>query len=130
LARACVDGGADGLSIINTISAMAINARTRKPRIATIFGGLSGPAIKPIALRMIYQVARAQLGVPICGIGGVSTGEDVAEFLIAGATAVQVGTQTFVEPDAAARILAELTAICAEQGLASPTELIGTLRLS
>ncbi len=129
LARAIAEAGADGFSVINTITAMGINVRTRKPRIATLFGGLSGPAIKPIALRMVYQVARAQLGVPICGIGGIATGEDAAEFLIAGATAVQVGTQSFAEPAAAARILRELQAICAEQGVSKVSELVYSLRV-
>lgn len=129
LARAAVDAGADGLSIINTLQAMAIDARTRRPRIATVYGGLSGPAIKPVALRMVHQVARAGLGVPLCGIGGIATGEDAAEFLIAGATAVQVGTQSFVQPDAACRVARELEATCAEQRLESVTELIGSLQI-
>ena len=129
LARAVVDAGADGLSMINTVSAMAIDARARRPRIATVFGGLSGPAIKPIALRMVYQVARAGLGVPICGIGGVASGTDAAEFLVAGASAVQVGTQTFVEPGAAARVARELEAFCVAERLGSAAELVGTLRL-
>jgi dihydroorotate dehydrogenase (NAD+) catalytic subunit len=129
LARAIADAGADGFSIINTLSAMAIDARKRRPRIATIFGGLSGPAIKPIALRMVYQVARAGLGIPICGIGGIATGEDAAEFLIAGATAVQVGTQSFVEPDAAGRVLRELEAFLVEQGVADVSEIIGSLQV-
>lgn len=128
LARAVVDAGADGLSVINTITAMAIDVRTRRPRIATTFGGLSGPAIKPIALRMVYQVARAKLGVPICGIGGIASGEDAAEFLIAGATAVQVGTQSFVEPHAAVRILGELEALCGRLGVEHVGELIGSLK--
>jgi dihydroorotate dehydrogenase (NAD+) catalytic subunit len=129
LARAIADAGADGFSIINTLSAMAIDARRRRPRIATVFGGLSGPAIKPIALRMVYQVARARLGLPICGIGGIATGEDAAEFLIAGATAVQVGTQSFVEPDAACRVLRELEAFLVEQGVSDVTEIIGSLQV-
>ena len=115
--------------MINTVSAMAIDARARRPRIATVFGGLSGPAIKPIALRMVYQVARAGLGVPICGIGGVASGTDAAEFLVAGASAVQVGTQTFVEPGAAARVARELEAFCVAERLGSAAELVGTLRL-
>ncbi|HET6613785.1 MAG TPA: dihydroorotate dehydrogenase [Kofleriaceae bacterium] len=127
LARAVVDGGADGLSIINTITAMAINAATRRPRIATVFGGLSGPAIKPIALRMVYQVAQANLGVPICGIGGITTAEDVAEFLIAGASAVQVGTQTFAEPGAGARITGDLVDLAPTLGVSRTRDLVGTL---
>lgn len=127
LARAVVDNGADGLSIINTITAMGIDIRTRRPRIATVFGGLSGPAIKPIALRMVYQVARADLGVPICGMGGIRTAEDVIEFLIAGATAVQVGTQSFADPDRAASLVDEVAELAAELGVERVADLIGTL---
>lgn len=127
LARACVQAGADGLSIINTVSAMAVDARKRRPRIATVFGGLSGPAIKPIALRMVYQVARARLGVPLLGIGGIVSGEDAAEFLLAGATLVQVGTANFADPDAPARVCRELAAFCAETGVARASELTGAL---
>ena len=128
LARAVVDAGADGLSIINTITAMGVDVRTRRPRIATVFGGLSGPAIKPIALRMVYQVARAGLGVPICGIGGIRTAEDAAEFLVAGATCVQVGTQSFADPDCAARLVGDLARLAAELGVARVADLVGTLR--
>jgi dihydroorotate dehydrogenase (NAD+) catalytic subunit len=128
IARAAMEGGADGLSIINTLSAMAIDARKRRPRIATIFGGLSGPAIKPIALRMVFQVHRAMPDVPISGIGGIATGEDVAEFLLAGATTVQVGTQSFAEPNAAARILSELQTFLRDENVAHVKELIGALR--
>jgi dihydroorotate dehydrogenase (NAD+) catalytic subunit len=130
IARASMEGGADGLSIINTVSAMGIDARTRRPRIATIFGGLSGPAIKPIALRMVYQVHRALPDAPISGIGGIATGIDVAEFLIAGATTVQVGTQSFAEPSAARRIKDELLAFMVQENITDVRELIGTLRLS
>jgi dihydroorotate dehydrogenase (NAD+) catalytic subunit len=129
IARAAVEGGADGLSVINTLSAMAIDARRRKPRIATTFGGLSGPAIKPVALRMVYQVHRALPSVPISGIGGVANGEDVAEFLLAGATTVQVGTQSFAEPNAARRILGELQQFLADEKIADASELIGGLRV-
>jgi dihydroorotate dehydrogenase (NAD+) catalytic subunit len=128
LARAAVEGGADGLAVINTLSAMAIDARRRRPRIATTFGGLSGPAIKPIALRMVYQVHRALPSVPITGIGGVATGEDVVEFLLAGATTVQVGTQSFVEPGAAQRILRELEQFMREERVADVAELVGALK--
>jgi dihydroorotate dehydrogenase (NAD+) catalytic subunit len=128
LARAAMEGGADGLSVINTLSAMAIDARKRRPRIATVFGGLSGPAIKPVALRMVYQVHRALPGVPISAIGGVASGEDVVEFLLAGATTVQVGTQSFVEPGAAGRITGELERFLSEEGIADVRELIGALR--
>lgn len=129
LARAVADGGADGFSIINTITAMGIDVRTRRPRIGTVFGGLSGPAIKPIALRMVYQVARAQIGLPICGIGGIRTAEDALEFMIAGATAVQVGTQSFADPDCAARMVDELEALAAELGAVRIADLIGSIRV-
>jgi dihydroorotate dehydrogenase (NAD+) catalytic subunit len=129
LARAAMEGGADGLSVINTISAMAIDARRRRPRIATVFGGLSGPAIKPVALRMVYQIHRALPDAPISGIGGIASGEDVVEFLLAGATTVQVGTQSFAEPSAAARIQRELTAFLVEEKVGDVGELIGALRL-
>jgi dihydroorotate dehydrogenase (NAD+) catalytic subunit len=128
LARAAAEGGADGLSVINTLSAMAIDARKRRPRIATIFGGLSGPAIKPVALRMVYQVHRALPDVPISAIGGVASGEDVVEFMLAGATTVQVGTQSFVEPGAAGRITRELERFLSEEGIADVRELIGGLQ--
>jgi dihydroorotate dehydrogenase (NAD+) catalytic subunit len=127
LARAIVDAGADGLSIINTVTAMGVNIWTRKPRIATVFGGLSGPAIKPIALRMVYQVAREKLGVPICGMGGIRTAEDVCEFLVAGASAVQVGTHNFTDPDAARRLIGEVAALAATLGAERVSDLVGTL---
>jgi dihydroorotate dehydrogenase (NAD+) catalytic subunit len=129
LARAAVDGGADGLSIINTLSAMAIDARRRRPRIATVYGGLSGPAIKPVALRMVHQVHKALPSVPISGMGGIASGEDVVEFLLAGATSVQVGTQSFAEPGAAARILDELSHFLAEERISDVNELVGALQL-
>ena len=128
LARAAMEGGADGLSVINTLSAMAIDARKRRPRIATTFGGLSGPAIKPIALRMVYQVHRAMPDVPISGIGGIATGEDVVEFLLAGASTVQVGTQSFAEPHAARRIRDELVAFMREENVSDVRELVGALQ--
>jgi dihydroorotate dehydrogenase (NAD+) catalytic subunit len=128
IARAAMDGGADGLSIINTVSAMAIDARRRRPRIATVYGGLSGPAIKPIALRMVHQVHKALPSAPISGIGGIASGEDAAEFLLAGATTVQVGTQSFAEPGAATRILDELAMFLAEEKVSDVRDLVGALR--
>jgi dihydroorotate dehydrogenase (NAD+) catalytic subunit len=130
LARACADHGADALSIINTITGMAIDARTRRPKIATIFGGLSGPAIKPIALRMVYQVRRAGVPLPISGIGGIQSGQDAIEFLLAGATTVQVGTQSFADPAASERIVREIALYCRAQGVSDVAELIGALRAS
>lgn len=130
LAKACADGGADGLSIINTITGMAIDARTRRPKIATIFGGLSGPAIKPIALRMVYQVRRAGVPLPISGIGGIQDVTDVIEFFLAGASTVQIGTQSFVDPDASGRIVRDLTAHCQAEGITDVRELIGALKVA
>lgn len=127
LARAAMEGGADGLSVINTLSAMAIDARKRRPRIATTLGGLSGPAIKPIALRMVYQVHRAMPDAPISGIGGIASGEDVVEFMLAGATTVQVGTQSFAEPHAARRIQQELLAFMRAEKIEDVRELVGAL---
>jgi dihydroorotate dehydrogenase (NAD+) catalytic subunit len=129
LAKACADNGADALSIINTISGMAIDARTRRPKIATIFGGLSGPAIKPIALRMVYQVRRAGVPLPISGIGGIQDATDVIEFFLAGASTVQVGTQSFVDPDASGRIVRDLAARCVADGITDVRELVGALRV-
>ena len=130
LAKACADAGADGLSIINTITGMAIDARSRRPKIATIFGGLSGPAIKPIALRMVYQVHRAGVPLAISGIGGIQDVTDVIEFLLAGASTVQIGTQNFVDPDAAGRIVRQLEGWLRDEGVGDVRDLIGALRTS
>ena len=126
-ARAAVDGGADGLTLINTLRAMAIDAEKRRPMLARGCGGLSGPAIKPIALRMVWEVHGALPSVPLVGIGGVETGRDVVEFLLAGASAVQVGTAIFRNPAAPLRILGELERFCAEHGIAEVRELVGAL---
>jgi dihydroorotate dehydrogenase (NAD+) catalytic subunit len=128
LARASADGGADGLSIINTITGMAIDARTRRPKIATIFAGLSGPAIKPIALRMVYQVHRAGVPLPISGIGGIQDATDAIEFFLAGATTVQIGTQSFVDPDASGNIVRDLASRLAAEGVSDVRELVGALK--
>src|SRR4029078_8980742 len=130
LARACAEGGADGLSIINTITGMAIDARTRGPKIATIFGGLSGPAINPIALRMFFQVHRAGVPLPISGIGGIQDATDAIEFFLAGASTVQVGTQSLVDPHASGHIVRDLQARLAADGISDVRELIGALRVS
>ncbi len=127
LARAAEESGADAVSLVNTFIALAIDARTRRPRIANVFGGLSGPAIKPIALRMVYEAAQA-VKIPVVGLGGIATGEDAAEFLIAGATAIEVGTATFWDPQAPVRIARELDAFLAEQGVPSVRDIVGTLR--
>jgi len=129
IARAVEDGGADAVSLINTLLGMAINSKSRRPRLANIVGGLSGPAIKPVALRMVWQVARA-VTIPVIGIGGVTTAEDAVEFLLAGASAVQVGTANFVNPRAAEEIIAGIAAFLKEQKMASVQELIGGLEIS
>ncbi len=126
LAIAAEQSGADALSLVNTFISLAIDAKTRRPRIGAGFGGLSGPAIKPIALRMVYQAAQA-VKIPIVGLGGIATGEDAAEFLIAGATAVEVGTASFWNPGATAKIAAELTRFLTEQRVADVRTLTGTL---
>ncbi|MBB98753.1 MAG: dihydroorotate dehydrogenase B catalytic subunit [Rhodobacteraceae bacterium] len=126
VARAAEEGGADALVVSNTILSMAIDIHTRQPRLGNLMGGLSGPALKPIALRMAYQCARAA-NIPVIGCGGISTAEDVIEYLIAGATAVQVGTATFIHPTAMLTILHDLEAWLAAQGIASVSELIGSV---
>jgi len=127
LALAAEEAGADAISLVNTFVGLAIDSRTRRPRIGAGFGGLSGPAIKPIALRMVYEAAQA-VRIPIVGIGGIRSGEDAAEFMIAGASAVEVGTINFAEPAAPIRIARELDDFAAAEGLAAVSELIGTLR--
>ncbi|HWC01035.1 MAG TPA: dihydroorotate dehydrogenase [Bryobacteraceae bacterium] len=126
LAQAAEQSGADAISLVNTFVSLAIDARTRRPRIAAGFGGLSGPAIKPIALRLVYQAAKA-VRIPVVGLGGIADGEDAAEFLIAGAGAVQVGTATFWDPAAPLRIARELGAFLRAERIANVRDLVGTL---
>ena len=111
-ARAAHEAGADILSLVNTFVGMAIDPETAKPRLSFGTGGLSGPAIKPLAVRMVYQVARALPGVPLMGIGGIASLEDVLEFLAAGASAVQIGTANFKDPGVSGRLVGELAAYC------------------
>src|ERR1035437_623883 len=127
---ACAAGwsGADALSLVNTFIALAIAARPRRPRIGAGFGGLSGPAIKPIALRLVCQAARA-VKIPVVGLGGIVTGIDAAEFLIAGATAVEVGTATFWDPRSPLRVAAELARFLKREKVESVSQLVGTLQL-
>jgi len=127
VALAAVEGGADGLSLINTVLGMGVNIETKQPLLARGIGGLSGPAIKPIALAKVWQVARA-VSVPIIGIGGIMTWRDVVEFLIVGATAVEVGTLSFVEPEGPVKILTGLQQYCLEKGITKITDLVGTLK--
>lgn len=126
IARAVEDGGADAVSLINTLLGMAIDIRTRRPRLANVVGGLSGPAIKPVALRMVWQVAKA-VRIPVIGIGGIMTAEDAIEFMIAGATAVEVGTANFVNPRASEEIIEGIAAYLALQKVPTIKELIGSL---
>lgn len=127
IARAAEAAGADAISLINTLLGMAIDARTRTPKLARVVGGFSGPAVKPVALRMVWQVAQA-VKVPVLGMGGISTGEDAVEFMLAGATAVAVGTANFVNPEATMDVIDGIAAYCEEQGVADVNELIGALK--
>ena len=127
IARAAESAGADALSLINTLLGMAIDARTRKPQLARVVGGLSGPAVKPVALRMVWQVHQA-VSVPLIGMGGISTGTDAIEFMLAGATAVAVGTANFVNPRAALDVVRGIEAYCEDAGVADVNELVGALQ--
>ncbi len=129
MARACADAGADALSLINTLTGMAIDLDRRRPVLANITGGFSGPAIKPVALRMVWQVAQA-IGLPVIGIGGIMTATDALEFILAGATAVQVGTASFINPRASQEIADGMEAWLAENGVESVRSLIGALETS
>ena len=128
IARAAVESGADGLTLINTLRGLAVDARARKPRLSAGYGGLSGPAIKPVALFMVHRVAES-VDVPILGAGGVAAGEDVAEFLLCGATAVQVGTASFWDPGRSGALAAELDAFLEGQGVTGVSEFRGTLEM-
>jgi dihydroorotate dehydrogenase (NAD+) catalytic subunit len=116
------------VSLVNTFKGMAINWRARRPILANDIGGLSGPAIKPLALRMVWEVATALPDLPIIGIGGIATVDDAMEFLVAGASAVQVGTATFYDPGASDRLVDGLAAAVSSTGASSARELVGTLR--
>jgi len=126
MARACEDAGADALSLINTLTGMAIDLNRRRPVLANVTGGFSGPAIKPIALRMVWQVAKA-VKLPIIGIGGIMNAIDALEFMLAGATAVQVGTASFINPGAAQKIAEDMEAWLVANGVADVKSLIGAL---
>jgi len=128
IARAVAEAGADAISLINTLVGMAVDVRTRRPKIGNVTGGLSGPAIRPIAVRMVWQVARA-VRLPIIGMGGIVTAEDALEFLIAGATAVAVGTANFIDPEAPVRVIEGLEQYCAANGIQDVRQLIGSLEI-
>ncbi|MBV9302882.1 MAG: dihydroorotate dehydrogenase [Acidobacteriaceae bacterium] len=121
------NAGADAISLVNTFVSLAIDIATRKPRLGGGFGGLSGPAIKPIALRMVYEAAQA-VKIPVIGLGGIASGEDAAEFLIVGATAVQVGTASFIDPRAPQRIARELDQVLRRHHIKHVTDLVGSLQ--
>jgi dihydroorotate dehydrogenase (NAD+) catalytic subunit len=128
IAQAVADAGADAVSLINTVQGMAVDWRKRKPVLGNVLGGLSGPAIKPIALRIVYQVARA-VNVPIIGVGGIASLDDVMEFLVTGATAVQIGTANFYNPTLAPKLVEQLDELVMTLGCQHVTELIGTLQV-
>lgn len=128
IARAAEEAGADAVSLINTLLGMAIDLETRTTRLPLGTGGLSGPAIKPVALRMVWQVAQA-VRIPVIGLGGISSGEDALEFLVAGARACQVGTASFVDPTACRKILREMTRYLQRHRIATVAEVCGTLRV-
>jgi dihydroorotate dehydrogenase (NAD+) catalytic subunit len=127
IAKSVEDAGADAISLINTLTGMAIDIKSRKPKIANITGGLSGPAIKPIAVRMVWQVAQV-VKVPVIGIGGIMNADDAIEFIIAGATAVQAGTANFVNPRATMEIIGGIKNYLTEKGINAVRELIGTVQ--
>jgi dihydroorotate dehydrogenase (NAD+) catalytic subunit len=126
MAQACADADADALSLINTLTGMAIDLKKRKPVLANVTGGLSGPAIKPVALRMVWQVARA-VNLPVIGIGGITCAIDALEFLLAGATAVQIGTANFISPGITQKIVRDMERYLVENGIKDVKEMIGAL---
>lgn len=129
IALSAQEAGSDALSLVNAFLAMAVDPETRRPRLANIFGGLSGPAIKPIALRMVYQVA-SRVQIPVIGIGGILSGKDALEFLIAGAKAVEVGTANLVDPEATVKIIEELMDYCQKKKINKIEDIIGTLNIN
>lgn len=129
VARAAEEAGTDAISLVNTFLAMAVDIETRRPRLANTFGGLSGPAVRPLAVRMVFQVA-SRVKVPVIGMGGIMTGADALEFLVAGASAVEVGTANFVDPDAALRIVGEIEGWCETHGIARVRDVVRTIKLS
>lgn len=127
VARACADEGADALVVANTILGMAIDVNSFRPKLGNVMGGLSGPAVKPIVLRQVYQCARA-VRIPVIGCGGIASAEDAVEYMLAGAAAVQVGTATFLQPDAMMAVIEGLERFCAARGIARAAALTGAMR--
>ncbi|HTY38134.1 MAG TPA: dihydroorotate dehydrogenase, partial [Bacteroidota bacterium] len=125
-AKAVEEAGADAVSVINTLIGMAVDIRARKPKLSTVTGGLSGPAIKPIALAKVYEVAQV-VKIPIIGIGGITNADDAVEFLLVGASAVQVGTANFIDPSTGVRIAGGLKAYAESQGLSDVGQIVGAM---
>lgn len=127
MAKAVADAGADAISLINTFVGMAVDLHRRRPVLGNVIGGLSGPAIKPLALRMVWQVSRA-VSLPVIGLGGIMTAEDALEFMVAGASAVQIGTASFVDPRTAWQVIAGMRQFCQQEGIDRIQDLVGTLQ--
>jgi len=127
IAKAAADGGADILSLINCLSAMAVDINNHKPLLGNIIGGLSGPAIKPVALRMVWEVHKEELGLPLVGIGGIMTATDAIEFLMVGASAVQIGTANLIDPTASLKVAEGIKQYCVDKGIKNISELVGVL---
>jgi dihydroorotate dehydrogenase (NAD+) catalytic subunit len=128
MARVCEGEGADGISLINSVQALEVDPETRRPLLSNVLGGLSGPAIRPIALRMVWQASRA-VSIPICGMGGITSAADAVKFLLCGATAVQVGTLNYLEPGIAGEVADGLVAYAERHGIARLSDLIGALEV-
>jgi len=128
MARVCEGEGADGISLINAVQGLEVDVETRRPALANILGGLSGPAIRPIALRMVWQASRA-VSLPICGIGGIASADDAIKFLLCGATAVQVGTSNFLDPAVAGAVVDGIEAYLARNGVSRASDLVGALEI-
>ena len=129
IAISAQEAGSDAVSLVNTFLAIAVDVATKKPKLSNVLGGLSGPAIKPIAQRMVFQVA-SQVNIPVIGIGGIMSGEDALEYLICGARAVEVGTANFIDPESCLTIIKDLESYCQEHGISRIEEIIGTLNIT
>ena len=128
IAKAVEDEGADSVSLINTMLGMAIDVERRRPCLSTVTGGLSGPAVRPVAVRMVWQVAKA-VGIPVIGLGGISCGRDAMEFILAGASAIEVGTCNFVNPAVTSEIVDYIADYCDRHGVADINDLVGALEV-
>ena len=126
IARAAEAEGADAVSLINTLLGMAIDVERRRPLLSTVTGGLSGPCIKPVALRMVWQTASA-VRIPVIGMGGIASWQDAVEFMLVGATAIQIGTYNFIDPAISVKVIEGIEAYCDRHGFVSAAELIGVL---